>query len=350
MDLTSSAKKAGPEEFYGMMWSGDLTKMWDQNIWEAVERSGAKMLRLVIAPGDQAEVDKAFEAAAARDITILPYFGSGGFPKAGTENRENWIKYAKEMVKKYGPDSSFSHPVEVWEIWNEPNMHFDVDGYPDQEGNVNPEKFAEFFKEMSEALTSTSEKEIEVLAPGLYGYRVGGCHPECHLTPRKFMIRMDKRLSELGASNAYDALSLHPYVFKVGKRGNQHSPKDASDVKQVTKAIKRVITGLHSLSGKPLWITELGFPVANPAKKGNVPVVSKPIQKLLVKASFSMMQNNRKRLNIPHAFYYNIQDDPKLARGWEYYSGLLDAQGRARPAWTAYSNLAGGKSCPHVPC
>ena len=52
-------------------------------------------------PGLQTEIDEAFEEAAKRDITILPYFGSGPLPKAGTKNRENWIKYAKEVVKKY---------------------------------------------------------------------------------------------------------------------------------------------------------------------------------------------------------------------------------------------------------
>jgi len=347
MALTASESKAGPGSFYGMMWTGNLGKMLEENAFDAVENSGARMLRLRVQPGDQSVINEAFKVAAEHDITILPYLGDGAFPKAGTEYREDWINYAKEMVQRYGPDSSFSHPVKAWEVWNEPNMPFA--GSAEREGNVNPEEFAGFMKEMSEALRSSSEGGIQVLAPGLFGYRVPGCHPACHLTPRAFFKRMDLKLSELGYSNAYDAISLHPYVFKIGMRGHQHAPRDEGDVKQASRAIKRVITSLHHLKlGKPLWITELGFPVANPGNVAGVPAVSNPIQKQLVQASFSMMQNNRQRLNIAHAFYYNIQDTDNP--GWDSHSGLLTVKGQARPAWNAYSSLADGKSCPHAPC
>ena len=356
MDLTPSEKEAGPGDLYGMMWTGNLKKMHDQNIYEAVERSGAKMLHLGVGPGDQTEIDYAFKVAAESGITVVPGLGSGPFPKPGSPARTDWIEYAKKIVEKYGPGSSFSTPAKAWVIWNEPNMsHVDKVNDPEQQqGAVNPEGFASFFKEMSDALRSGAKGEIakgemEVLTPGLYGYRSPGCHPECHLTPRAFMKGMDEKLLELKSSNAYDAMALHPYVFKIGEHGKQQPPKNGEEVKEVTKVIKRVITGLHSLhSGKPLWITELGFPVANPEKAGNNPPVTPPIQKLLVKASFSMIQNNRKRLNIPHAFYYNIQDDPASGRVWDYFSGLLNAQGKPRPAWTAYSNLAGGQACPHA--
>ncbi|HYI97534.1 MAG TPA: LamG-like jellyroll fold domain-containing protein, partial [Bryobacteraceae bacterium] len=352
--LIASESKAGPGDFYGMMWTGDLKKMREKNIWEAVERSGSKVVRFAIYPDLylQTEIDKAFNEAAKRGITVLPYFGAGPFPKAGTKKRENWITYAKKMVQKYGPDSSFSPPVKAWEIWNEPNMSHvkEVNNSVEEQGEVKPAEFAVFFKEMAEALRS-SKGEVQVLTPGLYGYRGGGCHPECHLTPRVFLERMDQTLSQLEYSNAYNAISLHPYVFKIGELGRQHAPRDAADVKRVSKAIKSVITAVHALKkGKPLWITELGFPLANPdpENKGKVPPVTESIQELLVDASFSMIQSNRKRLNISHAFYYNIQDDSKPR--WDYHSGLLTLKGKARPAWNPFSKLAGGKACPHAPC
>jgi exo-beta-1,3-glucanase (GH17 family) len=103
-----------------------------------------------------------------------------------------------------------------------------------------------------------------------------------------------------------------------------------------------MISGVHALEpGNPLWITELGFPVANPGSKAGVPEVTNAVQKLLVQASFSMMQNNRNRLNIAHAFYYNVQDDAKP--GWEYHCGLLTLAGSKRPAWSAFAKRAGGE-------
>ena len=350
MELTASESKAGPGSFYGMMWTGNLKKMQKENIYEAVERSGAKTLRLLISPAEQTLDEEAFEEATSSHVNVLPYFGSGPFPKAGTPNRANWINFAETMVEKYGPGSSYSRPVTNWEVWNEPNMPFK--GRSDeQEGKVNPQAFAGFLKEMSEALKSAAKEKgvVQILAPGLFGYRVPGCHPECHLTPRVFLKRMDQKLTELGTPGAYDAISLHPYVFKTGEGRQQHAPRDEGDVRRISSAIKRVITSVHALKpSKPIWVTEVGFPVENPGNKANVPPVTNSIQKLLVHASFSMMQNNRERLNIAHAFYYNIQDD--ALAGWEYHSGLLRLNGSARPAWTAYSNLAGGKSCPHAPC
>ncbi|HYH54218.1 MAG TPA: LamG domain-containing protein, partial [Solirubrobacterales bacterium] len=352
LGLTPSEEVAGPNDFYGMMWTGDLKKMREQSIYEAVERSGAKMHHIGISPyADQVEIDRAFKAAAKSDITVLPGLGGGPYPKPGTPARAKWLQYAKDMVQAYGPGSSFSHPAKAWVIWNEPNMsHLDkVTNSNEEEGAVNPEGFAEFFKEMSEALRSASKGKIQILTPGFYGYRVGGCHPQCHLTPRVFLKRMDEQLKALSYSNAYDGMALHPYVFKIGERGRQHAPRDEADVKQLSIAIRRVIAGVHKLHpDKPLWITEIGFPVANPGNKAKVPPVTNHIQRLLVQATFSMMQNYRIHLNIPHAFYYNIQDDAKA--GWEYHSGLLTLKGNARPAWSPYSELAGGKPCPHAPC
>jgi hypothetical protein len=198
LELIASESKAGPSGFYGMMWTGKLEKMQKENTYEAIENSGAKMLRLAVYPdkSKQKEITEAFEEAAKNNLTVLPYLGSGAFPKAGTELRANWVKYAKELVEKYGPESSFSHPVVAWEIWNEPNMPFALADHPaEEEGNVDPEAFAGFFKEMSEALRFGAKKSgIQVLAPGLYGYRAGGCHPACHLTPRQFLKRMDQAI------------------------------------------------------------------------------------------------------------------------------------------------------------
>ena len=397
MELTPSEKKAGPGNFYGMMWSGDLNEMRtmkvkEQNIYKAVERSGAKTFHLAAGPTQREveeaegkepvtpppavdEIDEAFKIADKNGVTILPGLGGGPLPKKETALRKAWLAYAKKAVEKYGPESPLSHPAEAWVIWNEPNMpqfggleNLTPEQKEDVDAGVNPEEFAVFFKEMAEALRSGSKKPITVLTPGLYGFRSVNCDKpnenECPLKPHRFLKRMD---SKLGGSGAYDAIALHPYVFKIRakyavannqsaeerfKTSSQRAPVDEGEVKQLSKAIKRSISTVHNVyPGKPLWITELGFPVGNGRNPRVVPPVSERIQKLLVKASFSMIQNNRKNLNIQRAFYYNIQDNPGPGRlGWEYRSGLLRANGSARPAWGPYSSLAGGFACPFAPC
>jgi hypothetical protein len=70
-------------------------------------------------------------------------------------------------------------------------------------------------------------------------------------------------------------------MFKIGKPHHRHAPR-MGDEKQVANAIRSVVTAFHQLEpGKPLWITELGFPVANPGNTGEVPVVTNSVQKML---------------------------------------------------------------------
>lgn len=331
-----------------------------QNRFQTIQASGAKFVELPVGPNfTPTEINEAFGAAYSysNNLTGLPGVGGGPFPKAGTQKRQNWLEYAAQIVETYGPNGS--HKIKNWEIWNEPNMPHEFatkEGETEKEKEekaeyiqkADPKDFALFFKEMADvmraaAVKGANKEGINILAPGLYGYRIGGCHPACHQTPRRFL----KVMNEQVGANAYDAISLHPYVFKIGKPHHQHGPKENStlEITEVTKLVKKVITGVHKLSvSKPIWVTELGFPVANPGNKAGVPKVAPAIQKFELKATFSMMQNNRANLNIAHAFYYNIQDINEP--GWEYHSGLLELGGEKRPAWNAYQCLAEGTPCP----
>jgi hypothetical protein len=360
-ELTPKAKKAGAGDFYGMMWTGDLAGMIKQNDYQVTEESGAKWIKLPVGLNfpENATLN-AFKEAEAHHLIILPGMGGGAFPRPETTLRKEWLKYAAETVEKYGPNSSYN--IKTWEIWNEPNMPHPIRfeaGENEEEKKekaklksesiekVNPEAFAGFFGEMATVMRAAAEegpnKEgIEILAPGLFGYRSPGCHPECHLKPRRFMTVMNGQLGG-PTTSAYDALNLHPYVFKLGEHNKQHRPEN-HDIVQLVEAIHQSIVELHDIrKDQPIWITELGFPVANLKDPKKFPPVTLSVQKLAVKASFAMMQSNRVLLKIPHAFYYDLQDISEPS--WDYHSGLLDLENNKRPAWTAYKCLAEGKSC-----
>jgi Concanavalin A-like lectin/glucanases superfamily len=360
-ELTPKAKEAGPGDFYGMMWTGDLVGMLNTNDFQTTEESGAKWIKLPVGIGfPEKQIIDAFEEADAHHLTILPGMGGGPFPRPETTLRKEWLDYAAETVKRYGPNSSYG--IKTWEIWNEPNMPHPItfeDGEAPKQREekaklksesiekVNPNAFAGFFEEMAAvmraAATEGENKEgIEILAPGLFGYRSPGCNPECHLKPRRFMTEMNAQLKG-SPTSVYDALNLHPYVFKIGEHNKQHRP-EKHDIVQLVEAIHQSIVELHDIrKDQPIWITELGFPVANLKNPKKFPPVTPLVQRLAVNASFSMMQSNRVLLNIPHAFYYNLQDIQEP--GWDYHSGLLDLSNKKRPAWTAYKCLADGKPC-----
>jgi Concanavalin A-like lectin/glucanases superfamily len=359
--LTPKAEEAGPGDFYGMMWTGNLPGMLSNKSYQVTEDSGASWIKLPLGFNfPDTQVEDALKEAEAHNLNVLLGMGGNAFPRPATPLRTKWLEYAAHAVEKFGPNSSYK--LRTWEIWNEPNMPHKIKFKDDESEEqredttklkaesieeVNPKAFADFFKEMAVVMRAAAEKGedkkgIKILAPGLFGYRSPKAAPDRHQVPRKFLRLMN---AELGGpkTNVYDALSLHPYVFRVGKRHKQHRP-EKDDMVALTKAINRSIVELHKLrENKPIWVTELGFPVSNPENKGNVPPVSHEVQKAAINASFSMMQSNRDLLNIAHAFYYNLQDMEEP--GWEYHSGLLKVNGEKRPAWTAYKCLAKGEPC-----
>jgi hypothetical protein len=369
--FTPLAKNA-PSNFFGMMWNGVIPEMVKAKDFEAIEHSGAKMFRFAAVRG--VEVAAAFNQALSHKLTVLPYLGQGPFPKPGTPAATRAISFAKKMVETYGP-SVEKYDTETWEMWNEPNMRFPLnpgEGNPIYEnaefqGNVRPGEFAEFYKELVVGVRSVASG-IHILAPGLFGYKsnVNG-----HLTPRAFLRQFNAALEgKAKLANPYGSVSLHPYTFKTltakeikkakeeKKHRGPHAPENEDDAKQVSREIKGMIIGVQKLEKhmfgerKPIWVTELGFPVRSedhgrPSK--SIPAVSPEEQKLLLRASFGMLAQAPESLKVEHAFYYNIEDLP--GPSWEHHAGLLNENHDPRPAWTAFSNLAGGKACPHAsPC
>jgi hypothetical protein len=361
------AKKV-PSNFFGMMWNGVIPEMIEANDFEAIEHSGAKMFRFAAVRG--VEVAVAFNQALSHKLTALPYLGQGPFPKPGTPAATRAINFAKKMVETYGPAVE-KYETETWEMWNEPNMRFPLNPgeenpvYENAEfqGNVRPGEFAEFYKELVLGVRSVASG-IHILAPGLFGYKsnVNG-----HLTPRAFLRQFNAALEgKAKLANPYGSVSLHPYTFKTltakeiqkakeaKKHRGPHAPENEEDAKQVSSEIKGMIIGVQKVEKhmlgerKPIWVTELGFPVRSedhgkPSK--TIPAVSPEEQKLLLRASFGMLAQAPESLKVEHAFYYNIEDLP--GPSWEHHAGLLNEKHDPRPAWTAFSNLAGGKACPH---
>jgi hypothetical protein len=347
--------KSDPGEFFGIMWSGDIKRMVEKGSYNKIEESGAKTVRFAVAENDEAGIAEAFEAAYNHHLTPLPYLGEGGFPR-GTA-RTNFFTFAKRMVETYGPGTKYN--TLTWEIWNEPNMRHPLNPNarplvyktPEYEGNVNAPEFATFYKELVQQIRSV-KPGIEILAPGLFGYK----HSEKEVleTPRAFLKQFNAALGTPaeGEPPFYEGLSLHPYVFKTRhpkKKEAAHAPTNEGDAKQVGREIKGEISGVQSLekemlgARQPVWVTELGFPVKSEIE-GHV---SKPIppvepgeQKLLLLATFPMLHRT-KALEVERAIYYNIED--LAGESWEHHCGLFDGNHEPRPAWTAFTKLAGGK-------
>lgn len=136
-----------------------------------------------------------------------------------------------------------------------------------------------------------------------------------------------------------------------------HAPENEADAKQVRAEIKSMIEGVQEQAEedlgttKPIWVTELGFPVRSEVEgrpDPTVPAVTVQEQALLLHAAFAMLERSPARLKVEHAIYYNIQD--LEGQSWEHHAGLLTNTGSPRPAWEAFRKLAGGQACKAAPC
>lgn len=344
-ELTAKAKKGTPGDFYGMDWSGDLRKMAEEESFGTMKTLGSKWFRLKLAKGEpfEARAQYAIEKALEKGLHVVAYLGDGPFPLEETTARANALTFATRMVETYLPKG-----VTTFEVWNEPNMPFPLkpgDSEPtvEHERVVNAPHFAVFLEQMSNAIKAGAKgSPVTVLGPGLFGYRTNECPEEdpkrCHVTPRRFL----KEINAAGAKSYYDAVSLHPYVFRVGRRGEQkHTPGlELNDARLVREAVRNDLVQIK-FDQKPVWVTEIGFPVENTENATAIPPVSESFQKFLLRSTFALMANRRQKYNIENVMYYNIQDVNQSPIIWEQHCGLLRANdpGVQRGVSTKHSRI-----------
>jgi hypothetical protein len=153
-------------------------------------------------------------------VGVLGFSTNYLFPKGKTkdyispENMPLFLRYVEETVRRY------KGQVDVWNIWNEPNIHF-------WEGSD-----GEFF-ELSK-LTADKIREIDPDA-----YIIGGAFSR---SPAGFI----KRMYNSGALEGLDAIAFHPYA--VNPSGSM-------------RVYDNFIKTLSEINySRPVWITEMGYP------------------------------------------------------------------------------------------
>ena len=342
MALSSSASALT----LGLMWSGNNS--FSASEMEAVQRSGASVFHMPIELNgtkngtDWSTYDLIFDAARKHGITIAPVLirtnaEGNRFPVAA--EYPAWNEWVEKVVKRYGPGGDFWKekqnplPVTVWTVWNEPNLPINNPLKEPGTNSVQPENYGRFLVSTSAAIRSV-HNGATVLVGGLF--MPGG---------EFYSSFLQKAASVPGAPIAYDGVNIHPYSF-YGKIAEL-----AEQVGGVRFALDHHVAGG---AGKPLWIGEIGWPVANPQKatedrefnegkrsKPGIPPVSEAEQATLLIQSFDWIKTEAAAKNIQAAFWYNVRDAPLGAR-WESFCGLRDqANGSFRRAWWAFQEVAG---------
>jgi hypothetical protein len=293
-----------PKEFYGIAEGGgmnpdDLKQMRKIKVrtlrlnvaWSAVERQPGKFTwpdRQILSLADH----------GIRPVITVGWTpgwatrsGSSATPPIRGDAKKAWRKFLKKLVRRYKrngvlwrehPDVS-PKPVKAWQIWNEPNLPKYLDS------KKAPKDYAKLIKISDKAISKADRRAKTVLA-GLTG------NPKKKkLRPEKFI---KKFLKARKVKRRFDAAAIHPY----GKNYKQFK----SRVKKFRKAMKK-----RGAKKKGIWLTETGWGSekdsrfdSNKGTKG---------QARLLKKSFKLAMEKRKKWNIDRVYWFHWRDPPPNA-------------------------------------
>jgi hypothetical protein len=364
---------------WGQQWSGSFTDLQSAAEWEALDRSGASMIRISgswgwvqqagqehATPEELSKVkepwetpaawkytyDQVFRLAAEHEVEILTYLYARKtdaarkqfylYEGAEKEAWNEWLKFVWTFVQRYGRGGYFwdangdltggrYRPDVIWEVWNEPNLPENNPGGT----TVLPQKYAEFLIANSNTIT-TAQNEVRnpgepndtvVVHGGLSQYGMG------KWTVGAFLA---KEVLVSGFSSSFGGLGIHPYWL---------SGTEGEKLAGVVQNVENARNGLNAygLGTKSLWITELGWPVGG---AGN-PISTEDEQAKLLTQSFNWIASKNVAFNIRYAAWYASKDisDPS----WAYHCGLRDVNGSFRPAWYAFLAQTGAPTWPPPP-
>ena len=241
--------------------------------------------------------DHYLRAAQARGIQVLLILDFGNALYSGAEKgapateaeRQAFARYCREVVKRCPPFG-----VRHYEIWNEPNASMFWRPQP------NPEDYAK--------LLEAAYKSCKEADPGA---TVLGCSTSG--TDLDFI----GRVLAAGGGRFMDAVSFHPYC--------QPLPPE-----------KKLLTDISKLKGlapgKPLWITEFGYPTY----AGAAGVDEETQANYLVRA-FLLARTSPA---IERVSWYDFQNDGEDRAEAELNFGLVRKNRAPKPAYGACKTMA----------
>jgi hypothetical protein len=278
-------------------------------------------------------VDQTVATNARAGLTTLPYlFGTPAWaagldgwycepddcvrlPPRTDESRQGFAAFAAAAVKRYGPGGTFWRqrtelrpmPIEVWQIWNEPNLSSFWGPA------VDPISYGKLVETAASAIRAV-DPEAQILLAGLTGTKTNA--------KRMSSARFLNQLYTLpGVMDAFDGIAVHPY--------NRTARGTLAQVQRV-----RRIADAHG-DDSALWVTELGWASAGKRRWGLVTSPEGQARKL--RRALNGLRRNAARWNLRAAYWFTWRDTDAGAAvcGWCPWAGLIDRIGREKPAYEA---------------
>lgn len=273
-----------------------------------------------------------FVAGAARHgATVLPVlFGTpasrSSKPSSGAlrgayppRKLSDIAGFARAAAKRYGPKGSFwrknpnvpKRAIRSWQVWNEPNLPVYWRPSP------NAAQYVELLAAASEGVKSV-DRGAEIVTAGM---------PESpNGVPLQEYIAAMYRA---GAKRAFETLAINPYGAT------------SAEVIEHVRATRRTMNRFGDRRAK-IWVTEFGWADEGPSSRFTV---GRAGQAARIRATVSDLWNQRKRLGVRGFVYFNWRDSTPYPGGrdfWGLHTGLMDIDGRPKPAYEAFRSTVAG--------
>ncbi len=197
-----------------------------------------------------------------------------------------YADYGKAVLSHYGSQ------IPAVEIWNEYNGSF-------ASGPATEDEPGTYTRMLEQAYS-----QIKALRPDVTV--VGGATAGIPLAYWQQLIQD-------GALGSMDALSIHPYRYNMPPEG----------IETGVAALQNLIKQYDGGQTKPIWVTEIGWPVQG-SGDGQLAIDAATQAKFLVRAYALLLAAGVQRI-----FWYDLVDDPGSTLG------LYQPDGTARPSATA---------------
>lgn len=247
-------------------------------------------------------------------------------PTQDAETFDAYAEFLEQAAERYGPGGAFweefegeapdvePRPVTSWEIWNEPNTSLFWTPAPD------PAAYADLLKRSARIIRG-ADPEAQIMVGGMFATP----QSEGAIVSYDFLEQL---YAINGVAEAIDAVAIHPY-----------SPDVDGAIEQLDRT-RETIDAAGDDAG--ISITELGWSSdpEGPADQAKTPEQ----QANLLSKSYSRMSEDRDEWGLDTVVWFSWTDSegPVGECQWCQYAGLVDTDRDTKPAWEAYTELAGG--------
>lgn len=275
---------------------------------------------------NEAAYDALMAQTSAVGLSVLPVvMGSSAAPPRSRDARDAYNRFLKNLVERYGRNGTFwdanpglpYRPIKDWQIWNEPSLDVFWGGDPD------PREYAKLVEGARKAVESRDELGDVILAGLPYDHEHG----------MSLLGYLKKLYDVKGIEKHFDAVAVHAYG------------RDEDDVKFILEQLRSRLKSVGD-KGREIWITEMGW--ATQGSKDSPFVKSESGQARLLRKTFALLRDERKRYDLDTVVWYNWQDLRRdfAQEGGPFhdYIGLFDANGDPKPSWQEFTSFTDGDS------